>query len=34
MSDYVLEMKGISKSFPGQSTDGVNFQLKSVKHMS
>lgn len=30
MSDYVLEMKGISKSFPGvKALDGVNFQLKS-----
>lgn len=30
MSEYILEMKGITKSFPGvRALDGVNFQLKS-----
>ena len=30
MSDYVLEMKGITKIFPGvKALDNVNFQLRS-----
>lgn len=29
MSDYVLELKGITKIFPGvKALDGVHFQLK------
>ena len=34
VSDYILELKGITKIFPGvKALDNVHFQLKKAKFM-